>query len=254
MRILIAAKCPPGGRLPVGGVQTWCATVGAQLQQRGHAVTYWGPEFKLAGTYDLGILANLPYTRAAEAVCGRVVRVSHGIIQDEEGGAGFLATSEEVRDKWGCAGVIRQPLDLSFWTPGKGARTLLTRHSYRRGLDFLPKMAERLGFAHLRKLSPVAVRDTLQRSAVVVATGRAAVEAMACGAAVVIADDRPYQGPLLDPDTLGAMARNYSGRGGVRPSAESMRRAIDAALELGSLRAHAEQHHDVRQVVEQLLC
>lgn len=255
MNVLIAAKHPPGGNLPIGGVQTWSATVGAELERLGHTVTFWGPEWPLEGRFDLGILANVTHTRAAEAACRRVVRFSHGVIPDEAGGPGFQATSEEVRDRWGCDGVIRQPLDLSFWTPGGAPRTLLVRHSYRKGLSYLPKLAAAhgLGYAHLRGESPETVRHVLQRAAVVVATGRAACEAMACGAAVVIADDRPYQGPLLDPDTTGAMARNYSGRGGIPATADAMRREIGVALRRGSLRAHAEQHHDVRRLTAEIL-
>lgn len=254
VKILIAAKHPPGGKLPIGGVQTWSATVGAELVRLGHAVTFWGPEWRLpAGRFDLGILANVMHTRAAEAVCGRVVRFSHGIIPDEQGGAGFQATSEEVRDKWGCDGVIRQPLDLGFWMPGSGPRTLLVRHSYRRGLDCLPRLADALGlsYVHLRADSQEVVRDTLQRAAIVVATGRAAVEAMACGAKVVIADDRRYQGPLLDTDTTGAMTRNYSGRGGAVPDERMMADAIAAAR--GDLRGHVEARHDVREIVARIL-
>lgn len=256
MRVLIAAKHPPGGRLRIGGVQTWSATVGAELRRLGHEVVFWGPEWRLpSDRFELGILANTKYTRAAESVCGRVVRFSHGVIPDESGGPGYQATSEEVRDKWGCDGVIRQPLDLAFWTPAKLPRTLLTRHSYRRGLSFLMQSASScgLGYAHLRQESSEVVRDTLRRSAVVIATGRAAVEAMACGAAVVIADDRPYQGPLLDPDVIGAMKRNYSGRGGFVPTADQIRAEIELAMERGCLRSHAEEHHDAREITKRIL-
>lgn len=256
MKILLAAKHPPGGRLAIGGVQSWIATVGSELQRLGHEVTIWGPEWPLSGRFDAGIVANVQHTGDAVAACDRVLRVSHGIIADEAGGPEFAATSEEVRDKWSCDGpVIRQPLDLSFWTPADGPRTLLTRHSYRLGLDYLPSLARErgLGYAHLRAESPETVRDTLQRSAVVIATGRAAVEAMACGAPVVIADDRPYQGPLLDGDPIGAMTRNYSGRGGHKASASRMVVAMDEARERGSLRAHAETHHDVRNVTARIM-
>src|SRR5690606_7619074 len=132
-------------RLPIGGVQSWMATVGAQLRLMGHDVTFWGPEWPLRGKYDVGILANLWHTAPAMGICRRVVRVSHGIIPDEAGGPGFAATSEEVAARWGCTGpVVRQPLDLSFWTPGSAPRTMLVRHSYRAGLDFLPGLARAL--------------------------------------------------------------------------------------------------------------
>lgn len=256
MRVLMAAKHPPGGRLPIGGVQTWISTVAHELRRRGHSVIIWGPEWPLpAGRFDLGILANLRDTWRAEAICERAIKVSHGIIPDEQGFDGWVFTSEEVRDRWGSGRVIRQPIDLDFWRPAILPRTLLTRHSYRNGLDYLPEIAGETGleFRHLRSESPEAVRDALQRSAVVVATGRAAVEAMACGAPLVVADCRPYQGPLLDPLTLDAMRRNYSGRGGHVPDPPSMLLSINRAMQAGSYRKHAERNHDVKEITEELL-
>jgi hypothetical protein len=257
LRVLLAAKHPHGSSLAVGGVQSWTLTVAQELRRLGHEAFFWGPEWPLPqAEFDLGVFANLPHTWLAEKLCGRVVKVSHGIVPDEKGDPGYLATSEEVQAKWGCAGVIRQPLDLDFWSPGSAPRTLLTRHSYRQGLTFLPGLAGPLGlgFAHLRQASPEVVRDTLRRSVVVVATGRAAVEAMACGAAVVIADDRKYQGALFDPDPVGAMTRNYSGRGGRPATRSELQLGICRAIQRGSLRAHAERHHDVRDIVRELLC
>lgn len=257
MKILLAGKHPPGGSLPIGGVQSWIATVAAELGRLGHQPVVWGPEWPLAGEFDAGVLANLSDTRMAVAACGRVLRVSHGIIPAESAtGAGWAFTSEEVRDHWkGDGPILRQPLDLDFWSPGNGARTLLVRHSYWRGLDYLPRLAQsvKLSFTHLHDATPEVVRDTLRKAAVVVATGRAACEAMACGAAVVIADDRQYQGPLLDLNTTGAMARNYSGRGGAIPTPQTMLAAVVRAMEVGSLRSHAEAHHDARHVTARIL-
>ena len=260
MRILLAAKHPPGGALPIGGVQSWMDTVGEELRRLGHEVVAWGPEWApIAGDFDLGILAHTRHTGEALAVCRRSMVVSHGVIPDEQpiGGDVQVFTSEGVREHWNGTGpVVAQPIDLGFWAPDEGSRGVFTRHSYRRGLEFLPTLAKQRGlqFVHLRTAGAGQVRDTLRQSRVVVATGRAALEAMACGAPVVIADDRPYQGPLLDPDTLGSRARNYSGRGGLRPTAENMNRAIDQAVQAGSLRSHVEAHHDARKIVQELLC
>lgn len=257
MRILLAAKHPPGGKLPIGGVQSWCATVGAELRRLGHEVAFWGPEWPLpAGRFDVGIVANVPHTRRALTRCERVLIVSHGIIQDEAPeGERIAYTSEGVRAHWrGAGAIVRQPIDLQFWQPGQGGQ-FLTRFSYRRGLAFLPALAERMGlrFRHVASLSQSEARAVLQSSACVLATGRAALEAMACGVPVVICDDRPYQGPLLDADTLGAMARNYSGRGGATPTPANVAEAVQHAMGGGSLRHHVEAHHDARKVTAQLL-
>lgn len=258
MRILLAAKHPPGGKLPIGGVQSWMTTAGAEMERLGHEVAFWGPEWPLpAGRFDAGVVANATHTRAALARCGRVLVVSHGIVPDEApAGERVAYTSEGVRDHWkGDGPILRQPLDLAFWTPADAPRRFLTRFSYRRGLDFLPALAKRMGlqFRHVADLSPADARAVLRESAVVLATGRAALEAMACGAPVVICDDRRYQGPLLDPDTTGAMARNYSGRGGVVPTPENVAEAVQHATGVGSLRRHVEAHHDARAVTQQIL-
>jgi hypothetical protein len=88
----------------------------------------------------------------------------------------------------------------------------------------------------------------------VLATGRAALEAMACDVPVVICDHRSaYQGPLMDLDIDGSMTRNYSGRGGETPTIENVRAAIEHAIDSGGKREHVLKHHDVRHVVDQLL-
>lgn len=260
MRLLLAAKHAPEGRRPIGGVQSWCRTIAAELARLGYDVETWGPELPLpAGRFDLGVIANAGDTGAALEKCDRVLVVCHGIIPAEHPPAGVPVayTSEGVRAHWGGAGaVLRQPIDLQFWSPAPVGRGFLTRFSYRRGLEFLPRLAERMGlrFRHVASLSPAEARSVLRSSACVLATGRASLEAMACGVPVVICDHRSaYQGPLLDPDTRGAMARNYSGRGGVTPTPANVAEAVQHAMGVGSLRSHVEAHHDARAVAAQLL-
>lgn len=257
MRILLAAKHPPGGSLPIGGVQTWIATIAAQLA--GHDVVTWGPEWPLpSGEFDIGILANTMHTGAALARCKRSLVVSHGIIPDEQpiGGDLHAFTSEGVKRHWGGTGpVIRQPIDLSFWTPGEGRRALV-RYSYRSGLVWLPQVAERLGlpFVHLRDVTHAQAREALRGAACVLATGRAALEAMACGVPVVICDDREYQGPLMSFAPAAQMMNNYSGRGGLAATRPDVERGIDEAMRFGSLRHHVETHHDAAKIAAEILC
>lgn len=260
MRILLAAKFMPTGPRPIGGVQSWVATVAAELQRLGHEVTLWQPGFPaVPGRFDIGILANWTHTAGLADVCDRFLVVSHGIIEEERPplNVPVAFTSEGVRDAWARKGpVLRQPIDLGFWTPAVPRRPVLVRYSYRGGLPWLPMVAGRLGlqFVHLRGVSHDQSRTALREAACVVATGRAAVEAMACGVPVVICDHRSaYQGQLLDRDAVGAMVRNYSGRGGVLAGPEATEEAIRSAMAAGSLRRHVEQHHDARKVVSQLL-
>lgn len=258
MKILLAARHPPGGWLAIGGVQSWCATVGAELRRLGHEVSYWGPKIRLHGMFDAGIFANIADTRPALPLCSRHLTVCHGVIAPEKPPARSVAfTSEEVRDYWrGEGAIIRQPIDLGFWYSRGRRRHLLVRFSYRDGLPVAGEAAAAIGleFAHVKDADPEQARELLSQAVCVLASGRAALEAMACGAPVVICDDRDYQGPLLDPDTLGSMCRNYSGRGGVVPELPVVVEAIEQAIETGSRRAHVEAHHDVRHIVSELLC
>jgi len=261
MRILMASKRAPGtpGRRD-GGVQTWTVAVAAELRRLGHEVDILAQrEAPPATGYDLGIFANVGYTAPLKVHCAASVLVCHGIVDDEAPSQWFDATvftSEEVRDHWNGTGpVIRQPIDLEFWSPGKrrAGRTLV-RYANRGGLEWLPEVAARLGlqFVHVRNATPEQARDMLRDAACVLASGRCAVEAMACGAPVLVCDDRPYQGPLMDY-TSTAMLRNYSGRFGEVPDELSLAPRIEQAMGAPGWRLYAERHHDVREIVPQLL-
>lgn len=254
MKILLAAKHPYGGKLKIGGVQSWQETVSDELSRRGNTVHFWGPEFgQVKEKYDLGIFANLKFTAGAVPFCKSVKFISHGIISDERGGNGWFFTSEEVRGKF-KGEILRQPIDLSFWSSVDCEKKYLTQFSYRSELPWIDHLAEEFGLEPIRVFnsSKSDVRDILQRSKVVMATGRAAVEAMACGCCVVIADNRPYQGPLLDFDVVGSMTRNYSGRGGVDITVDRMRVAIAESLGRGQMIDHVRRHHDVKDIADQL--
>ena len=259
MKILLAAKYGPHGPVKIGGVQSWMATIAKALTAQGHSVhlAQYG-ETLPDESYDLGVLAHWQFTNALAKRCRQVVNVCHGIIAAERPKRGnVLYTSEELRDHWATPGeILRQPIDLDFWTPATAQREYLTRFSYRDGLDMAVQVAQgfNLKYQHIRKATPRQAREALRQSAVVLATGRAALEAMACGVPVVICDHRaPYQGPLLDSDTLGSMAFNYSGRGGQEPVPATLSMACEAAMARGSLRWHVEEQHDSRKVANQLI-
>src|SRR5690606_6899005 len=116
MRILLAAKHAPQGRRPIGGVQSWCRTIAAELARLGHDVETWGPELPLPeGRFDAGVIANAGDTGVVVEKCDRVLAVCHGIIPAEHPpeGVPVAYTSEGVRAHWGGEGqVLRQPIDL----------------------------------------------------------------------------------------------------------------------------------------------
>ena len=70
---------------------------------------------------------------------------------------------------------------------------------------------------------------------------------------MVVCDDRPYQGPLMDIEGEDSMPRNYSGRGGTVPDPHSLWCAIQSERMTDVWRAHAERHHEVRKIVPQLM-
>lgn len=258
MRVLIAAKHPPGGALKFGGVQSWAETIASELRRRGNEVVFWGPEWDLptGRVFDLGLFAHVKHTAPAMGFCAEVLTVAHGIVPDERPARGLIAyTSEEVRNHWrGTGPVVRQPIDLSFWCPGQHESDEVVFYSYRApAFASAATAARRLGlrYRHLRDVDAAQARHALQGAAVVLASGRAALEAMACGAPTVIADHRaPYQGALMDTDIGRQMAHNYSGRGGREPTVDTLVSAIETAA---NQRAHVEAYHDARRIVQELL-
>lgn len=261
MRILLASKRAPGtpGRRD-GGVQTYASTIARELHQMGHAVDITGAaDIAPADHYDIGIFANAKHTANLTRFCDRVILVSHGIVEDERPSQGFGAvayTSEGVKRHWGGVGpVIRQPIDLAFWCPDGRKRSGIVRYAARGGLEWLPGLARDMGmsFTHIRNATHEAAREALRGAAVVLASGRCAVEAMAAGAPAVICDERHYQGPLMGFSIAAQMQENYSGRGGVIPTPENVAQAIHSAIDRGSLRQHVERHHDARKIANQLL-
>lgn len=270
MRILMASKRAPGtpGRRD-GGVQTWVSTVAAELRRVGHEVDVMpaaaavspGYGLRKRAPYDMGIFANSRYTAPLTAYCDASVLVCHGIVDDEAPSQQFdvtAFTSEEVRDHWkGDGPIIRQPIDLDFWSPGncRDGKTLV-RYANRGGLEWLGAVADKMGlqYQHLRNVSHEQAREAMRRAQCVLATGRAALEAAACGTPVVICDHRSsYQGPLAAPFGLSQARQNYSGRGGFAPCPESMRRMIEDAMPAEGWRQYVQTHHDVRNIAQQLL-
>lgn len=260
MRVLLAARYTIK-QVQMGGVQSWIESVAAPMRADGHDVVTWGRgERTPVGAFDVGIFAHWAETGHLAPLCKRTVCVSHGPIAPEKPGPAdrVYFTSEGVRDHWkGQGGIIRQPIDLDFWSPAQARRILLTRHSYRRGLGFVPGLASKfnLQYRHVTKETYRGVREALRQSAVVLATGRAALEAMACGCAVVLADHRhQYMPPLMHTGTPEEwMRENYSARGGVEPNQENVYQACCDALKAGSQRSWVESNHDSKAIAERLL-
>lgn len=112
------------------------------------------------------------------------------------------------------------------------------------------------------------IETELATAEIAIGIGRSAIEAMACGCAVIIADHRPYQEALMDGWAIGLNAEcsakcNYSGReaglavtrANMRGFLQSAKNADDAERKADVIesRAYAEQHHDIREQVQRYL-
>lgn len=257
MNILFAAKYVPTGKRPIGGVQSWIRTVRAELERTGHECAEWEPGMTVPDVrFDLGIFANMGRTGHLTKLCDRAVCVSHGIINEEKPGLGMhtFCVSEGVRDHWGGGGaILRQPIDLGFWGRTGARRSGVVRFSYRTSPTLCEGAARALDepYRQVSDASPGQARAILGSARVVFASGRAALEAMACGAPTVIYDHRSaYQGPLFDTDLERQMRNSYSGRGGKEPTMQDL---VDAAKAAWSRRDWIEEHHDARKIVRELI-
>ena len=151
--------------------------------------------------------------------------------------------------------VIRQPIDLDFWKPQRLLKNKITRYSYRTGTTHCELASKELGlpYHHMHDVDHEQARDVINSSHLVFATGRAALEAMACDVPTVIYDHRDaYQPPLMGHSLADEMQNSYSGRSGFNPSLQKVVAQCKFALEQKRWREWVAIHHDVKKIVDQL--
>ena len=260
MKILIAGKFVPSGHNKIGGLQSWIKTVENELYRLGHTVQLWQPDMILKGDFDLGIISNIDLTRKAIKHCRKTILVSHGIIEAEKPYYlcdKLLFVSEGVRNHWDMDGeIIRQPIDLDFWSPRQNKTNLVSRYSYRTGNTHCEPIATTLNreYCHINGVTHEQARKIICNSLVVFATGRAALESMACGVPTVIYDHRQaYQPPLMGLDLDLEMQNSYSGRSGTTPTFKQVLSATDKAVNKNNWRDWVVANHDVKKIVKELI-
>lgn len=256
MKILLAAKYVPTGKRPIGGVQSWIATVRAELERLGHECAEYEPGMAAPGKADLGIFANMGLTGEMALRCKRTICISHGIIDEEKPGSAdrLFFVSEGVKKKWHRQGsILRQPIDLDFWKPTGARSGGAVRFSYRGSPTLCREAAGalRMAYRHVRDATPEQARGILGAADIVFASGRAALEAMACGAPTVIYDHRSaYQGPLMGECLPFEMQHSYSGRSGYEPDLAALLAECRVAK---PARDWVRMHHDARAIVAKML-
>jgi hypothetical protein len=266
MRILITAKYVSGSAYE-GGSSRFLRLVGDTLIDMGHHVVFSSlPEQHIDKQYDLIICSHvLDIIKANPA---RKIFISHGIIGDEAmrpGADRYISVSDEVRGfnrtRHIESEVIGQPIRIGEQVrPGAELKKILI---IRRMVDSREDPFAFLSEKYEVRESDIdtPIEDQIAWADLCITLGRGALEAMAQGKPVLIADNREYIGAFGDgyvnAGNIRTMARcNFSGRRFLNPVT---REWIEAELtkydpaDSDFLYEYVKEHHDARKVVEQYL-
>lgn len=265
MKILITARYVSGDSVE-GGSSRFFKTVADTLLDMGHDVTCTTePSHYVANDYDLIICSHvLPEIKANPAL---KILISHGIIKDERmtpGADRYISVSKEVRDinmKFGFRSeVVPQPIRINRYTrPGETLRKILiirrepVAHD---PFEFLKDQYE-VRYSDLT----VPIEDQIEWADLCITLGRGALESMAQGRPVLVADNRPYIGAVgdgyMNKGTIWKSARcNFSGRWFKH---HITREWIEKELakynadDSAFLFEYVSEHHDAVKIVNQYL-
>jgi hypothetical protein len=177
----------------------------------------------------------------------------------------YVVISDELREKYPMADVIMNGVNLDRFRPGvKVPGSVLSLCQSESFNAMLSEICAELGLTFKSRnkfTNPIwNIEDELATAEIAIGIGRSAIEAMACGCAVLIADHRPYQGALTDGWAANheiVRHTNYSGRW---LNAKATRSTMTATLEAGKdqddacyYRRIAAEHHDIRKQVAKYL-
>lgn len=224
MRILITARYVKG--IPgEGGSGRFMCCVADTLERLGHeVVATTDPSLHVNDVFDYIIISHHEQFEAIKANPSQKIYISHGIIEDEKfrpGANKYISVSEEVRQKNLTLGidsiVIGQPIEtLEQKRPGDILQKILIirRENLENNLfAFLSEKYE-VRYSDLKK----PIEDQIAWADLCITLGRGALESMAQGKPVLVADDRHYMNGAkgdgyVTAENINEIALcNYSGR------------------------------------------
>ena len=224
MKILVTARYVSGGAVE-GGSSRFMKCLADALRRAGHEVTATdSPAPHASEEWDLIICSHHDQFRAIKRNAAKKIYVFHGLIADErflEGANRYISVSEETRtiNRFHCgidSEVIGQPIDIvRKGAPGTILRKILVIRREPVQFDPFAFLAEKYELRYSDLERPI--EDQIAWADLCIALGRGALESMAQGKPVLVADNRPYIGAHGDgyasPSVLHEMERcNFSGR------------------------------------------
>ena len=223
MNILVTAKYI-SGEAKEGGSSRFFKTVTDTLLRMGHNVTATNnPSEHIDIGYDLIICSHGEILDAIKANPAPKIFISHGIIEAEKMQSGadrYIAVSEEVqafnREHKIESEVVPQPIMIGKQTrPGKELKNILIIRYYPRAYDPFEFLSEKYNVRESNINQPI--EDQIAKADLCITVGRGALEAMAQGKPVLVADNREYMGAIGDgyvnASNIAEIAKcNFSGR------------------------------------------
>jgi len=266
MKILITAKYL-SGRAEEGGSSRFFYCVAQALTAMGQDVILSNqPERVVDEYFDLIICSHNEILKQIKANPTPKVCISHGLIGDENftfGAVRYISVSEEVQRDNLMRGisseVIGQPIEIrGRIQPSSTLEKILIirRHPMDDPFIFLSEKYD----VRISDISKP-IEDQIAWADLCITLGRGALESMAQGKPVVVADNRPYIGAYGDgyvtPELIGEIARNnFSGR---RFKIPVTRAWLEAELEKYDpahsefLHNYVRENHDAEKIVARYL-
>ena len=267
----------------VGGSESFTWAMADELERRGHEVRVADANGLIYGG-DLGSTDPTKYDGAfiSHNTTARWLFRTHPdfdprrVIQTVHGTASPLETpytsrpikhvvvSEELRRVYPEYHVIMNGVDLEKFKPAKEKSGLLSLCQSDEMNRMIAGVCEGMGIPFSwrdKNVNPKwDISDEINSAEITVGLGRSAIEGMAAGCSVIVADARAYQGPWIDGVvTFGSYvnlaAHNFSGRSGRVPvTSRLLQASIEFCLDKKDCgretRTLAEQHHDIRTQVD----